>query len=156
MDLFKKEVCFESIKAKEEVTALLQKNIEPFHKDGSKLPFEGRISQEGVFAIRLSREFTGYSRAAEMLKINGFVCQNESVGSEVKITFSIATEILYLIGFIIPVMLIVAFLSYMGFIDLKMPWYLFLFGVVFFLFAFVITFYNDRVTAMKLLKGILR
>jgi hypothetical protein len=120
MSLLKKEVCIESTTSKEEVIALLNRNIESFHKDGSKIPFEGRISQEGVFAIRLAREFSGYNRGTEVLTINGSV--NENVrGSEVKIVFTVTTGILYLICFIIPAMLLVTVLSYINIINFGCP-----------------------------------
>ena len=73
MGIFSEEISIQSANTKETVISLLQKNIEPFHKDNSKLIFEGKIATDGIFNIKLSEIRNGGWTRFPILNINGLV-----------------------------------------------------------------------------------
>lgn len=90
MKLFKETVVLESSKNREEIIALIDKKIEPYHKDGSKLMFEGRISAEGDFNLNMAPSGTAYRSYSRIVDIKGRVSEDKNNASVTEIVFSIS------------------------------------------------------------------
>lgn len=76
MKLFRQTTHIESNKTKEETIVLIDRNIEPFHKDGSNLKFEGRVTADGEFKINLAEQGLAYRKRPSFVMVKGKVLEN--------------------------------------------------------------------------------
>ncbi len=155
MHLFKKEVTIKSDKSKEEVIAVIDRHIEPFHKDSSTLLFEGRISPEGVFKLNVAPYQIHYRTYSGVLDIKGYVKEDEN-GSVTQIVFGLSKTMLFLIYSLVPILLLLTALLLSGIVQLEVNlWFMPLLFLAFFMVNFSITFRNERIKALRLLKRII-
>lgn len=156
MNLFKKTVLLQSSKSMEEVIALIDSCIEPYHKDGSVLMFEGRISSEGDFDFNVAPSGTAYRSYSGIVSIKGNVKECEKGGSVTEVVFIISKISRVIMYFAIIVMVLFTVLLFTDIItQFKGPYYLPLIFLIFLMINFKITFQNQVNKALNNLKAII-
>jgi len=159
MGLFKRVIKIECNKGKEEAIGIIDSNIEPFHKDSSKLQFEGRITPDGEFKINLADQGSMYRKRPSSLVIKGEVIENGAEKSVIDVEFTLSkmmTIILYGAGILYMLLAIALFMEYIQLPGLPNVWFVPLIFCVFFVFSFYLTFTIDKKKAIRVLQTILQ
>ncbi|PZR16240.1 MAG: hypothetical protein DI539_17710 [Flavobacterium psychrophilum] len=159
MNLFRKEISLESAKSKEEVIDLLQKNIEPFHKDSSNLNFEGRITPDGEFKMNLATKVSIYRRRESFIIIKGYVTEAQTGKSLITVEFSVSTlmrTINYIAGILFALITVVLLMDLIHLPGLFDIWFIPPVFYVFFMLNFYVTFHTDRKKAERILIDIFK
>lgn len=130
--LFSKTVTIENNKSKEDTIAIINKHIEPFHKDSSKLWLEGRISPEGKFNIKIADVVKMGRTAIYPIEISGSVFETVSGGSIIEFTISESKISLIFRCISIPFFLISSVILYTKVLKIEppIPWFLPIFFIV--------------------------
>ena len=140
MGLFVKKTVINSVISKNELIDILNENVEPFKKDGSKYLFEGKIDISGNFIIYPTFDYNARNQIRPMIK--GVVSECSEKGSQIKIVFSLPSIMKGLIGLVVFANLIICVVLYFN--NLFLKWYMLLsFIIIFCLVAYAI--YNDKV-----------
>ena len=158
MKLFKETVALESNKNREDVIALIDKNIEPFHKDSSSLIFEGRIHPEGVFNIKLADSGTQYRKRVSIVIIKGLVKEMQDGKSIVNIDFTITKiiqNIIYVAGVVAVVLTVLFYMGVLNLSGIVTFWFFPLLFYSIFSLNFYLTFQMDKKKALVTLQNIL-
>jgi hypothetical protein len=95
MGLFNTTVTVKSKFSMEQAISILKRNIEPWHKDGSKLMFEGIVNNDGLFTAQVAAVNVnfGKSRSSGII-FKGAVASDSSNGSTMTLTFSMPRTII--------------------------------------------------------------
>lgn len=147
--MFKKEIIIYSSRSKEETIAVLAANVEPWHKDSSLIPFEGSVTPEGRFNIKLGPATTGYRTRVSIIQIEGAVAEDDKGKVLVEVKFSFFENMqffLYIIPFVLP---LVSILLYTKNIGQPFPWFIPLIFIPVLLLSFYLTFRADVQKAEK-------
>lgn len=155
--LFSKTVTIENNKSKEDTIALINKHIEPFHKDSSKLLFEGRISPEGKFHIKIADVVKMGRTAISPIEISGSVLETISGGSITEIIFSEIKMFLIFRYISIPLFIILGIVLYTDILKIGQSdvWFLPVFFGLLFLPIYYVGFHNESNKAIKYWRKVL-
>lgn len=99
MKFLNKTIVIQNTQSKEHIVALLQKQTESWHKDGSVAMFEGVVGNAGNFSITFEPQYkpVKMGRAGAMFTMQGSVREGVTQNTSVtEITFSIKKSTLYL------------------------------------------------------------
>lgn len=149
--LFSKTVTIENNKSKEDTIAVINKHIEPFHKDSSKLLFEGRISPEGKFNIKIADVVKMGRTTSSPVEISGSVFETVSGGSITELIFNEIKMFLIFRYTSIPLSLILGIVLYTDILKIGQSnvWFLpVFFGLLFSLICYI-SFHNESNKAIK-------
>ncbi|RWW99612.1 hypothetical protein [Flavobacterium cerinum] len=149
--LFSKTVTIENNKSKEETITVFNQHIEPFHKDSSKLKFEGRISLEGKFNIKIADVVKMGRTAIYPIEISGSVFETVSGGSIIEFTISDSKTSLIFRCISIPFFLIISVILYTKVLKIEppVPWFLPIFFMVMGLLIYYFLFHYESNKAIK-------
>ena len=95
MGLFNATVAVKSKFSLEQAIYVLKQNIEPWHKDGSKLLFEGTVNNDGLFTAQVAAVNVNFGKSSTAgIKFKGAVASDSSNGSTTTIMFSMPKVII--------------------------------------------------------------
>ncbi|KFF06119.1 hypothetical protein [Flavobacterium reichenbachii] len=140
MNLFKQKKIIYSLLDKKDFTEVLNRNVESFKKDNSKILFEGKVDVNGNFVIYPS--FDSNARNQIRPVIEGTVSEKDAKELVIELTFDLPGMMKNLIAFVVILNLILSCFLYFNTLFLK--WYLVLFFMVIFCAGIYIT-YLDKV-----------
>lgn len=159
MGLFKRVIQIECNKGKEETIGIIDSNIEPYHKDSSKLKFEGRITPDGEFKINLADQGSVYRKRPSSMVIKGQIIENEHEKSVIDVEFTLSkmmTIILYGAGVVYMVLAILLFMEYIQLPGSPNVWFVPPIFCVLFVLNFYLRFTTDKKKATRALRDMLR
>lgn len=151
--LFSKTVTIENNKSKEETITVFNQHIEPFHKDSSKLWFEGRISPEGKFKIKNAIDYIPFKKSYIIpVEMSGSVFETVSGGSIIVFTVSDSKISLIFRCITIPFFLIISVILYTEVLKIEppiIPWFLPIFFIV---MGLLINYFSFHYESNKVIK----
>lgn len=149
--LFSKIITVENNKTKEETITVFNQHIEPFHKDSSKLWFEGRISPEGKFNIKIADVVKMGRTGIYPLEISGSVFETVSGGSIVEFTINDSKTSLIFRCISVAFCLIISVILYTKVLKIEppIPWFLPIFFIV---MGLLLNYFSFRYESNKTIK----
>lgn len=120
MNLLEKTITLNSFRSRQEIINNLKNNIEPWHKDSSKLRYEGYVNDDGTFKAKPCPD-SPYNTRNEKPEFYG-VIETTPTGCLVHLTFYTSQAVILLL--IIQILLfIIGILVWFKIISIGFPWY---------------------------------
>lgn len=119
MKLFNTTIAIKSKFSMEQAISILKQNIEPWHKDGSKLLFEGTVNDSGQFSAQVAAVNVNFGKSRTAgIKFKGAVASDSFNGSTTTIKFSMPTVIINVSLFMSLIVLVSGALILSGVINI--------------------------------------